>query len=427
MKSFAGKFLRVCALAAVAAGCAGASSDAPAGARGALTSFGDKWGWTGTDEAFVPQLVMYASPDRFHGQPDRIDADIRRFLKEHGFNGFHVVVACRWFDLHEESCAEIEGTVPAIDERTFDALELLIRRTHAAGGMVHIWLWGDEERAWTASSRPDWGGQMGPVERGLMDEIARRLGPLDGWSMGYGFDLDEWVTAERLRAWRDYLQDALPSFRFLGGRPEGPNRGTDHAQDAAWNEDLDYASYEHHRPTYEVYVAALEASDGKPVMSEDRFRIRRSDPYADKNYTAESTRRGLWLSAMAGGIANIWGNLENGGSHEAGSAPYPNPDQLKTYARFFEGRFRKDLERCNALAQPGVRCLKRPTGAHYVFYAEDAEAIVMDLSGMDGAQPVVAVDAKGAYQEIDGRTLAPGLHTWRAPHRSDWAIAIGRF
>ena len=71
---------------------------------------------------------------------------------------------------------------------------------------------------------------------------------------------------------------------FLGGRPAGPNQGTDHSRDAAWNEGLDYSSYEHHRPTYEVYVAALQAVPGKPVMSEDRFRIRRS-PYPEKDYS----------------------------------------------------------------------------------------------------------------------------------------------
>jgi hypothetical protein len=412
---------------AVVLTCAMAPDAACAGAKGALTSFGSKWGWTGTDEAFVPQLVMYATPDRFYGQPGKIDADIRTFLGEHGFNGFHVFVACRWFDLEEVSCANIEGTDPSFDRRTFEALEMLIRKTHAAGGMVHIWLWGDEERGWTASSRADWGGQMGSVERRLLDEIARRLGPLDGWSMGYGFDLDEWVTADGVRAWRDYLQARLPEFRFLGGRPDGPNRGTDHAAQAAWNEGLDYASYEHHKPSYEVYVAALEASAGQPVLSEDRFRVWDGMRNPDQNYTLEGARRGLWLSTMAGGVANIWGYLEDGGSHDGGSAPFPNAALLKTYARFFEGRFKNDVERCNDLAEPDVLCLKRPTRAHYIFYSQDTDAMRLDLSQMRGVQPIVAVDTRAPYHEIGAGMLAPGVHLWQAPHRSDWAIAVGAF
>ncbi|MCK4299109.1 MAG: DUF5060 domain-containing protein, partial [Planctomycetes bacterium] len=35
------------------------------GARGFVTNFGSKWGWTGTGEAFVPQLVMYAHPGQY--------------------------------------------------------------------------------------------------------------------------------------------------------------------------------------------------------------------------------------------------------------------------------------------------------------------------------------------------------------------------
>ena len=149
------------------------------GIPGFVVAFGSKWGRSGTDRAFVPQLVMFASPDR----------------------------------------------------RTFEALELLITRTHAAGGMVHIWAWGDEARKWT------------------------------------------------------------------------PNR---------------------------------------------------------------------------------WG--KNG---------------------------RVD------------RRLQRPTRRHFVFYREDAASIRIDLSGMRGPEPAVAVDACQPYAELGLGTLAPKVHTWRAPHKSDWAIAVG--
>ena len=59
----------------------------------------------------------------------------------------------------------------------------------------------------------------------------------------------------------------------MGGRPQGPNNGRNHHRYSLWNRGLDYASYEHHKPSYAVYVEALEANPDKPVMSEDRFRV----------------------------------------------------------------------------------------------------------------------------------------------------------
>ena len=233
--------------------------------RGELTHFGNKWGWAGTGEVFVPQLVMYATPPNFYGNPGKVDADVRLYLDTYGFNGFHVFVSCRWFDIGEPDCREAKGTGPELDPHTFEALEMLIRKTYAANGMVHLWMWGDEERGQTPSARDDWGGLDGPVARKVEAAIAERLGPLPGWTLGYGFDLDEWVEASELHAWRDRMHRLLPGFRFMGGRPRGPNDGRNHRRYAAWNRGLDYASYEHHKPSYAVYVDALESNPDKPV------------------------------------------------------------------------------------------------------------------------------------------------------------------
>ena len=46
---------------------------------------------------------------------------------------------------------------------------------------------------------------------------------------------------------------------------------------------------------------------------------------------------------------------------------------------------------------------------------------------MKGDLPVVAVDAKKPYEEIEVGTLSPEQHTWEAPYRSDWAVAVGDF
>ena len=161
-------------------------------------------------------------------------------------------------------------------------------------------------------------------------------------------------------------------------------------------------------------------------MSEDRFRIR--SPGRSKDYSEEDTRRGLWHSAMAGGVANIWGNLvPMGGSSFEGSGPYPNKEQIKTYSVFFndKGRFAKDMVRENAITDGYA--LKRPTDQHYIFYKEDTSSIQTDLSGMNGAQPAVAVDTKNVYAEVNLGILSPTQQSINFPNQSDWAVAVGVF
>jgi hypothetical protein len=396
-------------------------------AYGFVTHAGNKWarpfGSDGELRTFVPQYVMYDGPAAFYGKPKKVDDDIQTFLIEHGFTGFHVPVFCRWFDLEQERSNATDTSDPNPDRRTFQALELLVGKVHAAGGVVHLWKWGDEQRNMTPAR---W-GINGKVDKRLQRYVAARLGPLPGWTMGYGFDLDEWVKASELEVWRDYMHEHLGWPHLLGGRPAGPNQGTDHSRYEPWNKPLDYASYEHHRPTYEVYVAAMEAAGDKPSLSEDRFRIRKSSRYASKDYSMDSTRQGLWRSAMAGGVANIWGNLMGPegsvDTNRRGSFPYPKPHWIKTYSEFFRHRFAGDMVRDNTITD-GV-CLKRRGCKSHVFYKEDATSIRMDLSKMQEARPAIAVDVLKPYREIELGQLLPKEHVWKAPYQSDWAIAVG--
>lgn len=382
-------------------------------AHGFLTHFGNKWGWQGTDHAMVPQLVMYDDPPDFADNAEKIHRDIQTFLQAHRFNGFHVAVLGRWFDLDQTRYDGIDSNDPNPDPRTFESLELLITQVHQAGGMVHLWAWGDEQRHMT----PIKWGINGHVDHRLQRYIAARLGPLPGWTMGYGFDLDEWVAEDDMRGWHNFMHRRLGWFHFLGGRSGGPNRGTDHR---GWQiyDGLDYAGYEHHQPTYEVYRAALAANPNKPVFSEDRFRIRRPSPYPDKDYTESLTRRGLWNSTLAGGVANIWGNLTNP------NHTYTHKEWIQTWAHFFESRFRKDLTPANKLTD-GV-CLKSADNAQFIFYKEDADSLQLDLSPMPTEAPAIAVDALKPYLEITLGPLKPKIHRWTAPYPSDWAVAVER-
>lgn len=378
---------------------------------GFIATEGDKWIYGATGEAFVPRFLMHSDPVHYYDNPGKIDADIQTFIGEHGFNGFHTQVYCRWFDLNTKGCNEINEADPNPDPRTFEALEMLITKTHAAGGVVHLWAWGDDQRGWN----PKRWGLNGQQDQRVQRYIAARLGPLPGWSMGYGFDLHEWTSESVLTEWHAYMQEQSGWFHPLGGRAS-----TNQLDQIS--ESLDYSSYEQTRPDYAQFVAAIEARPGKPTFSEDRFRIL-SDPAAARHFSPDEIRRTLWRATMAGGVAAIYGNLQDGRASGDGSAPFPNRDQIKTVERFFEQRFTADLERCDDLTD-GV-CLQRPTNQHYIFYKEDTASIRMNLSGMAGAQRAIAIDTRQPYAEIDLGTLDAQDQAWDTPYESDWAIAVG--
>ena len=377
------------------------------GVPGFMTNYGSKWGRLGIDKAFVPQYVMYCDPPVFYRNPDRIDADIRKFFVEHGFNGFHIGVLGRWFDLEKTRSNEITAADPNPDPRTFEALELFIQKVHAANGVVHIWAWGDEQRRMT----PKRWGLNGKVDKRLQRYICARLGPLPGWSMGYGFDLQEWVKGKELRTWHEYMHSHLGWFHFLGGRAPDLTQICD---------GLDYSSYQQHRPDYDIYVKAINQYSDKPTFMEDRFRVRRN-VYPEKDYDFDMTRRGLWHSTMAGGAANIWGNLLNprpdGVSH-----PYPNKEQIKTWSLFWQDRFKKEMI-CDNSITDGV-CMKVQSKL-LVFYKENADSIKMNLSELKDKFDAVAVDTRKKYKELRlSNFSAKPNQVFMAPYKSDWAIAV---
>lgn len=412
----------------------------PESGAGFVTSAGSQWARSRNKKPFVPQLVMYRSP-RYIADIGSIRRDIRHFIDEQGFNGFHVPGSCHWFDIEWNSCAKAGDRNP--DLMTFDALDALITEAYYAGATVHLWLYGDSQRGWNPSA---W-GLNGVDDRRLQRYIAARLGPLPGWTMGYGFDLKEWADRDDLKRWHEFMHRKFGWPHMLGGRSSGPNRGLDHEEMQIY-EGLDYASYEHHQPDYDVYRAAVKTNPAKPVFSEDRFRIRHGDSRG-KDYTVEMTRRGLWISTMAGGVANIFGNvvgpdwmsvLAHGSKRvfgnqaseyvfgnlvgdkdkqARGSKPYPLELRGATYQKFFADRFPLDpkVTRFNnqyVLQSNGI----------YLTYADDAE--YLDLTGIKGVRNramIIAVDTKKEYAEIQVHDAASESATWHAPYRSDWAIS----
>ncbi|NJN18126.1 MAG: DUF5060 domain-containing protein [Oscillochloris sp.] len=383
------------------------SSDLP----GFVVADGAVWSRSGSGQAFVPQLVMAPSIPKFAADPNLAEAWIATFLRGHGFNGFHLSMQCRWFEIDQSSCSQISAADPNPDLRTFAALDQLISETYAAGGVVHLWMWGDSQR----NQNPEDWGLNGPIDQRLQRYIAARLGPLPGWSLGYGYDLYEWVDGEQLETWHSYMHAQMGWDHLLGAR-SGKNEITQ----LSYN--LDYRSYEWLLPGYPVYRQMRADSPDRPIFAEDRYRIFPTERrYADRNYTLDATRRGLWHSVLGGGIANIWGNVFDGRDYGDGSAIYPNADQIKTYATFWQNRFGAGMQFCDP--RSNGFCLERGDGSGLVVYREDADTVTIDLSGLNDSLRAVAVDTKLPYAEIDLGPVSGSLK-WNAPYVSDWAISI---
>lgn len=387
------------------------TSDDPS-VNGYLTNHNKKWYWQASKKAIVPQLVMARRLSDYEDL-QILDEDLSEFIDNHGFNGLHIPpVSMGWFDLQHtfKGHDQIDGD-PNPSPETFELLERVITRTYRSGGILHFWFWGDESRKQT------------PVKWGLNDTIDRRfqryfsarMGALPGWSASYGFDLPEWVTPEQLQQWHDTLQSLLVIPHLISGRSK-KHQMTPYAKD------LSYESYEHHRPDYDQYLEIYQNSQDKPVFSEDRFRIRNRTVFAPKDYSEALTFRGMWESTMAGGVANIWGNLAlpDGKNNSEYSLPYANKDAIKTYNRFFfsENRFTKDFE---PLPGKGDLLLAEvPDRNILIGYQDNVQEIKLENIGKN--KTVLVVDALAPYDELKISADKEGV--LELPKLSDWAVVI---
>lgn len=372
--------------------------------RGFLTTSGNKFaiqtGNNGKLAGFVFDVYMnnveHSLRKRLlHGDPDPnpdIDGEIDALLadtREHGFETafFSVMQPESW----------VEGTEPLL--RTFEILERAIVAAHSRGMRMHFWMWGDEARSWTPP-----GGINSATDRRLQRYLAARLGPLPGWTLGYGFDLEEWTTEEQMRSWAEYLHAHMGWRHLLWARGRS-------------NAELDVRSLSSYDVrSYSKIANGLSAHPDRPSLYEERHSyLRNSD------LSMAGTRRFLWQQTIAGGFGGFWGFFSDG------THPYPNPEQLETHGNFWHGRnrFLLDMERANELSDGYV--LADPSRQHFAIYREAANSIQIDLSSASSALPAVAVDTVGEYLEIDLGTLAPALQSVILPHNSDWALAIGEF
>lgn len=394
-------------------------------AHGFLTTVGQRFA-VPVDEAGTLEARLfhvYINPGAknalhdYPTEPVALAIEIDAMLDEvgaHGFDAVFVAVNNNWFAFGADSYADHDRVVPSLT--SFDVLETLILRAHARGLGVHVWAWGDEERRWTPIGV---GGINGEPDRRLQRYIAARLGPLPGWTMSYGFDLDEWVTPEETRAWWAHLHAHLGWPHLLMAR-ESASTVDDPARIFRFEgARLDVFSSDE-RPSRDFYgaaVAALDAAD-VPVLFERRFLHTR-----DGVWDMDTTRRALWQFTLAGGVGAIWGPLWEGGP------PYPDPAQLRTHRGFWRGRWALDLEPWppDPGDDAGAYVLHDGAGTRTIVYAEATDTLAFDLAHMAGPAPAVAVDTRRPYAPIEIGVLGPDVGTWPAPYASDWVLAVGDF
>jgi hypothetical protein len=397
--------------------------------KGFLTHVGNKYAIQVRDETdlhgylfnvYMGRVEHCAFLDEFGSDLADVKEKALAYLADARYNGFEIIfvhVNNNWFKFGTRRHDEHDSVNP--DPLTFEVLETIIQTVQRAGGRVHIWAWGDESRKWTPRGVP--GGINGHADRRLQRYIAARLGPLPGWTMGYGFDLHEWTNETELNAWAEYLHAHMGWQHLLCSRGY-PLRGPYNINSYdGFGRDVPLATTAHGPADYDEIVEDLDSDVTKPHLYEERHSYLREG----FNLDMDGTRRLLWWEAMAGGMGGFFGFYPDS------PHPYPNPAQLQTHYDFWHkgGRFLLAMQPANDLIEDGY-ALWSPAAESGVFYAEDAERFSICLPTTSNVQPFAAFDVRNAAEwQHSVIPVAPSGGDLSDPlrHRSDWGFAMGLF
>ncbi len=406
-------------------------------AYGFLTNIGSKYALQVGEnlyKGFLLNIYMNKTKPEYSFR-EGTEADFIKFAQEAKNNGcnsiYSQVVGNSWFKFPTLSYDEHSSKNP--DPVTFRALELMLKAARKEKVHLHIWAWGDESRKQTQIGVGE--GINGKEDRRLMRYIAARLGPLPGWSMGYGFDLHEWVAKEgpeQVRTWAGFLNSRFGWNHLLSARGQQlllPN--TINSYDGFGRAEVTLFTTTYGPQNFAEVLEDITADSIHPHLYEERHTYnRQDDPSAgtngDWNLDMDKTRRLMWWEAMSGGMGGWIGFYETW-SPAYGGHPYPNPEQLRTHRKFWieKNRFLIDfLPDTNFTSGYGLRTkdYKR-----IVVYQENTSSVQINLENLPQSVKAVAVDTKKDYSEMDIGTVEPGNFIWNAPYKSDWVLALGDF
>jgi hypothetical protein len=399
---------------------------------------GKKFYDLGRKRAVVPNWIM--APTLFEWEAfddDWKHAWMANNLDAAGWQGVHSPgIANRWYDWECDGTAtNCQGDNP--DPRAFAAYERFLEQFYERGLYVHIWLWWDKQR-----DLHDMHYAYPEPRRRLRHYLADRLGVYPNLIVGHGFDNHEYVDDDP--AYPDtWAQDFVDRFawpHFVEIRGEGSVAHVDLCPSCnmkSWDTAADPIDF-----SYSLLAKSYDDAGKMPVMETDRYRYRQNDgAYREKDVDSlEEQRRWMWWLTMVGGVGAIWGNLEQQDTtHQPVEGIYSSVDGypsaewdqvIRGWHDFWYAteadpthRFRADMERCNDLTDGHGLCRR---ASHYVFFKSDTDRIAFDLSALSGSVSMVAFDTNaGVFYPLPDATAATA--EFRAPHESDWAVAVGRF
>ncbi|MEE9429687.1 MAG: T9SS type A sorting domain-containing protein [Melioribacteraceae bacterium] len=398
-------------------------------AVGFLTNFGNKFALQTTPDSVKGFLLnVYMNQTNvnysFRNGDRNSFANYALEAKNSGCTAvFSTVVGNSWFNFPTSSTSS--GVKENPDPRTFRKLEEMISEARKIGQQVHIWAWGDEERGQTPIGID--GGINGISDKRLQKYIAARLGPLPGWSMGYGFDLHEWVDSSEVKEWAEFMQDNLSWQHLLSARGQilETSNSINSYDGAARNVPLSTSLYG--PSSLEEIFADLNNDLTHPHLYEERHSYNRqsSDEQNGWNLEMDGTRRLMWLEAMAGGMGG-WFGFYPENAFAFGGYPYPNPEQLATFRKFWieENRFLLDMN--TTKISSNFYSLESEQSNSVVLFKGDTDVIGFDFSSFEN-NSIIAVDTKLEYSEIIVNNSSIVNSEWNAPYNSDWVLAIGDF
>ncbi len=406
-------------------------------AYGFLTHIGNKYALQAGEDSykgFLLNIYMNKTKPEYSFREGN-EADFTGYAREAKNNGctaiYTQVVANSWFKFPTLSYDEHNSKNP--DPETFRAIEKMLHAARKEKVHLHIWAWGDESRKQTPIGVGE--GINGQEDRRLMRYIAARLGPLPGWSMGYGFDLHEWVAnkgPDKVRTWAGFLSSHFGWQHLLSARgqnlllPNGIN-----SYDGFGRNNVELFTTPYGPQNFAEVFEDMKSDTNHVQLYEERHTYNRQDDPSygtngEWNLDMNKTRRLMWWETMSGGMGGWFGFYETW-SPAYGGHPYPAPEQLRTHRKFWteKSRFLIDFfPDTNFTSGYGLRT---EDFRNIVVYQENTDSIKINLLGMTGQQKAIAVDTKKEYQEIDAGSINPSVYVWHAPYKSDWAIAIGSF
>lgn len=244
--------------------------------------------WSITSAPY-PQFIMGPLP-KFMGT-----FDVAEFVKEQitqtGFHGVHLPLIGGW------------------DDKVLEFLKLADQENF----LIHFWLYGDRDSG-TAPKNPN-----STSAREWQVGIADKLRPYRNWSMGLGYDLQEWAPRTDdvggfVHFWRINLQlDRRFGGRFLP-RDRGPYPGQ-------------FISVEQQIITKASMQSRLRTvlDSKRPMMSSDRFRVRSG--FKPKDWSLGQIPGGI-TDCLEVGFSAIWGYGDQ--VSDLGSQPWPNKIEMRT-------------------------------------------------------------------------------------------------